>query len=370
MHSVALVARRLLLVALACFGVIHSPAQSPSDRPVKMEEIQREGKLPRGITQSPPLYPYGMSAAGLIGNVTLDFMITTEGRVVNPVVVESNNPWFERPALEAVLKWKFQPGEIRGRPVNVLARQRIEFQLESSGRPLWTISKTKNHKELPPEYQWDRAPVVLHSTFPVYPFEALRDKVKGTTKLAFVIGPDGRVRQAKIMEASSPEFGQAIMAMIDGWKFKPPQMKDGTPAFAIVGINHEFNPQGRGDVPVPEEAMDILRRLAKDPAAIVDLKELDHPPRPVSRRPPVYPSTMDQTGQSGQATIEFFIDKRGDAQLPRVVSSSDQAFGYAAAQAVATWRFEPPLKDGKPVIVRTQIQINFSSHQSKTGSVK
>jgi TonB family protein len=345
-------------------------AQPVPDRPVEMVDIQKEGKPPRGIKQSPPIYPYGMSRAGLIGNVTLDFIITNEGTVANPVVAESNNPWFERPAIEAVLKWKFHPAELRGRAVHTRVRQRIEFHLESSGRPLWQISKTKNHKELPLEFQWDRPPVVLHSTFPVYPFEALRDKTKGSTKLSFVVGPDGRVHKATILEASTPQLGQAALAMIDGWRFKPAQKKDGTPGFALVGIEHEFSPQGRGDVPVSDEALDILRDLAKEPTAIVAQKDLDHPPKPVSRRPPVYPSVMEDAGQSGEAVIEFFIDKRGDAQLPRIVSSSAEAFGYAAAQAVATWRFEPPIKNGKPVIVRAQIQIGFSPRKPKPAEPK
>jgi hypothetical protein len=34
--------------------------------------------------------------------------------------------------------------------------------------------------------------------------------------------------------------------------------------------------------------------------------------------------------------------------LPRIVSASAPEFGYAAAQAVATWRFTRPERKGKP----------------------
>jgi len=46
------------------------------------------------------------------------------------------------------------------------------------------------------------------------------------------------------------------------------------------------------------------------------------------------------------------------------VSATAPEFGYAAAQAVATWRYEPPLLDGKPVIARVQIPVSFTVHDS------
>ena len=46
--------------------------------------------------------------------------------------------------------------------------------------------------------------------------------------------------------------------------------------------------------------------------------------------------------QHGDATVEFFVDKNGDVQLPQIISCTMPEFGYAAVQAVATWRFAPP----------------------------
>lgn len=62
---------------------------------------------------------------------------------------------------------------------------------------------------------------------------------------------------------------------------------------------------------------------------------------------------------NGEALIETFIDEFGYTQLPRIISASDPAFGYAACQAIAGWQFEPPLKDGKPVVVKVRIPVEF-----------
>jgi TonB family protein len=64
---------------------------------------------------------------------------------------------------------------------------------------------------------------------------------------------------------------------------------------------------------------------------------------------------------SGETLIEFLIDEEGRARLPRIVSASDEAFGYAAVQAVSSWRFEPPTRGGRAVVVRVQIPITFGA---------
>lgn len=79
-----------------------------------------------------PQYPYEMSRAGINGNVTVEFIINTNGDVTQAQVVRSSHREFEVPAVQAVLKWKFKPGRRGGRSVNVRASQLIEFNLDDN----------------------------------------------------------------------------------------------------------------------------------------------------------------------------------------------------------------------------------------------
>lgn len=79
-----------------------------------------------------PTYPYEMSRAGINGNVTVEFIISTNGDVTQAQVVKSSHREFEVPAIQAVLKWKFKPGRKAGRAVNVRASQLIEFNLDDN----------------------------------------------------------------------------------------------------------------------------------------------------------------------------------------------------------------------------------------------
>jgi protein TonB len=65
------------------------------------------GALP--LVRVEPQYPPQAAKRGLEGWVQLRFTITSAGTVADIAVVKSSNPVFERSAMEAVRKWKYEP---------------------------------------------------------------------------------------------------------------------------------------------------------------------------------------------------------------------------------------------------------------------
>ncbi len=339
--------------------IISLPLAAAGEKTV--DQMPPGGVPPVPIRRQAPLYPEPLAFSRITGRVLVEFIIDTQGKVINPVVVSSNNPWFERAALNAILEWTFKPGEVNGQKVNVRGRQELLFEMESGGgHGLWDMPSGRGLDKLPEEYRWAKAPEPVNTAFAIYPLAALQAGVKGKARINFIVGPNGRVVEAKVIETAVPEFGAAMQAMIDTWVFTPPTNKDGKRCYALLSIQHNFSPN-TGDVPVTEGARQILRSLAKHPEKILELSALDHVPKPLSRRSPVYPSGLLAAGKKGSAVIQFYIDEEGDAQLPSIVSSTDPEFGYAAVQAVATWRYERPLKNGKPVVARAQIPLDFDA---------
>jgi len=82
---------------------------------------------PRPIIQTAPDYPVDLRKRKVEGTVQVVFMVDREGRVANPRVEKSTNPVFERPALEAVRRWKFEPGTRSGQNVAFKMRVPITF---------------------------------------------------------------------------------------------------------------------------------------------------------------------------------------------------------------------------------------------------
>jgi TonB family protein len=75
----------------------------------------------------------------------------------------------------------------------------------------------------------------------------------------------------------------------------------------------------------------------------------------------MFPSTLIGKVAEGKAVVEFLIDHDGNVQLPRIVSATDPAFGYAAVQGVAAWKFAPLTSRGQPVDVRAKAPVEFTT---------
>src|SRR5688500_1682895 len=56
-------------------------------------------RAPGAFARVPPQYPFEMRKAGLHGDVLVEFIVTSEGNVVNAKVVESTHPGFNDAAI-------------------------------------------------------------------------------------------------------------------------------------------------------------------------------------------------------------------------------------------------------------------------------
>ncbi len=83
---------------------------------------------PRPIFQSAPVFPPQLAGKKVDGLVTILFVVDATGKVSNPRVEKSSHPAFERPAVDAVKQWKFEPAVRGGKRVACKVRAPIRFQ--------------------------------------------------------------------------------------------------------------------------------------------------------------------------------------------------------------------------------------------------
>lgn len=95
------------------------------DEAFSLAEIDQK---PRAIFQSQPVYPSEMRGKRLEGVVNIIFVIDPTGKVINPRVDKSTHAAFEKPALDAVRRWKFEPAVKGGQRVACKMRVPIRFQ--------------------------------------------------------------------------------------------------------------------------------------------------------------------------------------------------------------------------------------------------
>lgn len=83
------------------------------------------------VLRRPPPYPRLLKRRGIEGYVLVEFTVTEQGLVQDPVIIESRpHEDFGKSVLRTVRFWKFKPYRLDDKPVAVRARQGIDFTME------------------------------------------------------------------------------------------------------------------------------------------------------------------------------------------------------------------------------------------------
>lgn len=222
-----------------------------------------------------PEYPASLRESGKIGEVIVEFVVDRRGNVQELTALRATAPEFAASALAALARWKFAPGRLAGEAVAVRVQLPLQFDpkklstprdqaigsssgnqpdsvrpavpahplpspdsLETFAKPETTFlpnpedvlatrlpgsAKAWDPKSLP-----DQRPVAVVRIAPRYPHEMHQRNLAGSVTVEFLVTVKGEVKMAKVVSATSPEFGREALLAIEQWKFEPGR-KDGRP---------------------------------------------------------------------------------------------------------------------------------------------
>lgn len=110
-------------------GVVGGTGPVPTSGEVFL--VAEVDEIPQVVSQPALRYPPVMESAGIPGQVDVQFVVDTTGRVEpgSLKVIQSSHKAFEEPAREAMLKFIFKPGKSHGHAVRVLVQQRMSFKI-------------------------------------------------------------------------------------------------------------------------------------------------------------------------------------------------------------------------------------------------
>jgi periplasmic protein TonB len=125
-------------IAIACM-LLSSLSASESAR---AQPAEAGAAKPQFILRVKPQYPPPAVERRLSGHVTVELTIAETGAVRDLVVVDSSDPVFEPPTLDAVRKWRYSPRDAGSR-----VRETLDFKVDagdSGGTPRETIEFRSN----------------------------------------------------------------------------------------------------------------------------------------------------------------------------------------------------------------------------------
>jgi periplasmic protein TonB len=112
-------------------SVLHDPViQHQPAAPVLPVRPGGGVSTPVNLVRVEPNYPELAKKIGAQGLVVIECVIARDGSVRDPKIVRGAHPLLDKAALEAVRKWKFAPGRMGDRPVDVLFNLTVTFEIK------------------------------------------------------------------------------------------------------------------------------------------------------------------------------------------------------------------------------------------------
>jgi TonB family protein len=207
----------------------------------------------------------------LAGYVLIAYIVTDEGLVSDPVVLNSSNEELNHTALDAMKEWRFTPGAFKGKPVRTTAAQEFFFKIEKSGFETTNIVLYQ-----PDDVLQKRLPGAGHLAAYIKKVQSAatdmlaKETNPDTLVIVTAVRPDKTTRVwlmgSKLDEKKQTALRQQLEAI------PPVEVKDGPVAFAICATI-AGGPEFTDTPPMPEEWKKAAEKLPQPiviPDAILD----------------------------------------------------------------------------------------------------
>jgi TonB family protein len=184
----------------------------------------------RGFSPPAPLslveaaYP---SQALFGGEVVLDALVDSQGRIAEVKLVRGASPFLEK-AFSTVRTWSFFPARLDGQPV--AARVGITFQFSQS---LESSRAAMEHEyDEPLATSAERGALPVATSEPHFPAPSAAD---GRAILYGIVGQDGQLISARSLGDTEP-FTSAAIAALHQWRFVPGKREGAAVDSATIAV--------------------------------------------------------------------------------------------------------------------------------------
>ena len=189
----------------------------------------------------------------------------------------------------------------------------------------------------------NQAPRKIKEVKPLYPEEALKNRVQGVVVGKIETDINGRVRLAEVL-SGHPLFNDAALTAVKQWVYEPYIVNGKAQAVSFtftVGFKLHDDSEAKND-------NNALTRL-----------QGAHKPRLLKQVKPVYPEEALKKKIEGVVVMEAMTDEKGIVTNTRLITSPDPLLTEAAIAAVRQWIYEPYIVNGKAKAVVFTVTITF-----------
>ena len=179
-------------------------------------------------------------------------------------------------------------------------------------------------------------PTILYREKAKYTREARDNKIKGTVVLSAVFGADGQISNISVIQGLPHGLTENAIAAANKIRFDP-ALRDGRPVSVRGSLEFVFN-------------------LYENP-----VEQMNSSMRPTILYKEKAQYTQEAKDNKIEGTVVLSVVFGADGQISevKVIKGLPDGLTQKAIEAASKIRFEPAMKDGKPVSVRGNLEYSF-----------
>ncbi len=189
---------------------------------------------------------------------------------------------------------------------------------------------------------------------PKYPKSARRSSLQGAVSLRLTLNEKGHVTNVSVL-SGDPELAKAAVRSVREWRYVP-YFRDGQPiqVTTMVTINFKLTDTGQPDISAAFAHYEGTER-----GPVFKVGNGVSAPKVIHTEDPVYDEKARRDKYQGTCVLTLIVGSDGKPYNIRVARHLGEGLDEKAIEAVSLWRFSPATKDGKPVAVVINVEVQF-----------
>lgn len=209
--------------------------QNRTDAPAESLPRLSAAERPKLIKEVKPVYPDVARKALVQGVVVLEAHIDKAGKVKDLEVV-SGHPLFNQAAMDAVRQWEYVPYMPDGTPREVAFTVTVTFRLD----PKETKRPPESGNASTLRLLTEERPKRVREVVPIYPAEAMKQRLQGVVVVEAQIDHQGMVKDAKVLASPAECLSTAALTAVRQWRYEP-YKRNGVPKEVIFTVTVTFS---------------------------------------------------------------------------------------------------------------------------------
>lgn len=327
---------------------------------------------------------------GYHGNVIVSLNIEQDGTAMDIKVVQSAGDYLDQWALNKIKQVKkWHPAMLNDKPVKYRLYYPITFGndkeigLENTlavdpDTIHKAIQNKKTQKTLPnspPQYPGgNNAQYKFIVSNLVYPEDARKAGIEGTVYVQFIIGPTGRITNAKVLKGVSTSIDKAALDVINKMPDWIPALIDNKPASFEMTMPFKFKlSDDKEDHVAKDTKADLLKSNEKSTPQKIEGSEVftvvevapqfpggDDARTEFINKNITYPEHARKEGIQGTVYLTFVVQSDGSITHAKVLRGVGGGLDEIALEVVKKMpKWEPGIVKGEPVPVLFNMPIKF-----------